>query len=270
MKKVSLALVFAIVIIINFVSAIETPITIKTLPNHDIFISVAEPTESYFQLIEMFKVFSGDKGNQTVIFSKDQYDEVRVIVIVKDFDGNNVFRNSEIYEIGKPITIRLLPDYWIDENNNETPDGNITREGTNATNSTREIENNTSTITGRTISNSNEKSIFDINKKTIFIIIGVVFILVALLLLTTRFAAIFRRDPAYNYKPIKPDMKEIKPDATFKNQNMDFDSELSAAEIKIKEAEETINKIKNRKKIEEIEKRMEEEKALLEKLKGKS
>jgi len=100
--------ILVVVLLLPVVLASTLEINIKTLPGHDVFVNVAEPTERY-QLIESIKVHADSEGKAQAIFSNDRFGEVKIFVQVNK-DGKKVmFENFGTKPMSSPLYLQLLP-----------------------------------------------------------------------------------------------------------------------------------------------------------------
>lgn len=139
-KKV-LVIFLLSVFILQFVSAVDTQINIKTISNAEVQVTVTDASSSSFISLGHFKKESGPYGDLSVLYSGDE-DKFNLIVIVKKF-GKTVYYKQfiENYPAGQAINLKIEPEgYHLVATPNLTIETNNTLE-LNLTNQT--ILNNT-------------------------------------------------------------------------------------------------------------------------------
>src|SRR3989344_3849128 len=110
--RVILVLPLLMLFVIPLVFAADTKITVTTLPNHDVDISVLRHGQVY-SLIESYHKNSGSGGNISVTTTTTE-SMVDVLVWVKK---DNVIVKYEKFEtgfpVGTPINLDVFPDWYI-------------------------------------------------------------------------------------------------------------------------------------------------------------
>lgn len=291
--------IFLLMLLTPMISAADTAITIQTLPEHDVDVSVLKPVEGY-SLIESFHKPSDSNGTLSITFSTTESEfNVRVwlkkdntIIVYKKFEEN--------YPVGEPLTLEVYPDWYlkqkeieasmkkVDETQTttgettsqeeETTNGSVTEENTEEQeekqeNLTTKTEGkNSSALNGITGFFTSIKS--GISKKIIYSVIAFVSVIA---LFSVSFLVIrrIRNSKPKEVKGIK--VKKLSDKIKEKKQEQEkSDADLIADyEQRIKEAEEQIEKIKNktndserRKKIAEVKKKLIADEQELMKLRG--
>jgi hypothetical protein len=251
------------------VSAATSQIKVKTLPFHDVVLSIMSPDEISSTKYETFKGITDYYGDISFDYSSNEHKKFRIYLFVK-MDGKNVIMktDSEIYNIGESIEIRETangfelretPSKEIEQNLTEISETQNNTEILNQTaqNSELDSENKTSKITGF-VSKSLEIAK---NKFVYYSVLGVLILGIFVFFIMK--------------KAGKPKEKYF--DEDYKKKS------LADAERKIKEAQEEIRKLKGdtgededaeeaerKRKIAEIKKKLiEDEKALMDLRKGK-
>lgn len=267
--------VLIIFLIIPLAIAVDTEITVNTGVNQEVTVNVINPVTE--DVISTLVGNSSSDGKAVVVFSSDSVMNIDISVVARR-DGKIItLKKFAGYRTGSPIYLDLLKveDKNVtlnatlnnsiqnsSQNTNQTI-ANLTIQSVNNTNVSENITPEVGVgdgLTGQAVSNS---GIFSkLSKTTYYIIIGVV-VLVVLVFLALRFGI-----PILNRQSVTPRIVKFDPKMTKKDKTTLTDKELLKSEQKIKEALEEINKIKNKKKIEEAEKKLEEDKKELEKLKS--
>ena len=274
MKKEIYPILFLLIILsISIVSAIDTQINVRTWPNHKASIFVLKSGEVY-ALLNSYHINSGSTGEVSAIYSGDDSSIKITVKITKEGQTVLLQKFENEFTTGSPLYLQVIPNK-ISENyklSDEQRDQNATNQ--TAKNATQEIQtvpetiNSTainttevnSSITGAVISNNGNTKIPNF----------VWYILLALIVA----GAI-----AFGFLKLKPRMKNpktihhgrvvLKP--VSHKEIKDTTSQLAEAERKIREAQEEINRLKNKSKMDEIRERIQKEQEELSKLeKGNS
>lgn len=258
LKRVLCALILSLVLVLPLVSA-SAQINIKTYPDHKVFVSVLD-SEQLYSLLESYQATSDSEGKVSVAFTGAQK-EIKLIVKVTKNGEKIALENFGNYQFStsSPIYVLVTPeessaDYeneWnpIVELSNETIEN-----ATGASGETSSIESNSSSggmITGLV---SSAKEI--VTSKKTYYIIGSAIAAVLLLFLFFRVGM-----PAIKgWKSSSPSASQSSPSLTFNNKI------IENAERKIREAQAEINRFKNQNRITLAEKKLEQDKEDLEKL----
>ncbi len=265
--------VFGLVVLLlalQFVIAVDTGLTIKTVPNQRVDISVVRPNQVY-SLIKSFHVNSDSNGEAKVTFSHDE-NTFNVRVWVKG-DGVEIASKKfeEEYPTGEPLTLELYPKWYsppVDETimneTNSSSEINLIINNENTSEITVQevlnIENNSvnSSGTGLVIS----KGTLGFSKKTIYYFIGIV------VLLSMVFFVLLKIKHSQSVpKEIKvKKLSEFNAERKEQLESPDHKEAIEIAEKKIEEAQKEINKLKNEDKIKEIRDRMNQEQKELDRL----
>lgn len=281
-----------LLLVLPAVSAIGSDITIKTLPYREVIVFVAEPTDSYFQLIKKFNDTSGDDGEVTFYFEDGGYTEAKLTVQVREAKETVFKDESDIFEIGDPVVIELFPEGFkmgsgeeVVEVLNETGTEEVAQENdTEVMNETdtAEIADIEPGITGAAVTEELESG-FDFTNYT-WIIGLVLFIGAVGLVAMTKMRANASQNVPSSFSKVgseKPSMvlkresqydKDVKIDNTsdkrdFKKQSAEeLQKELEDAQKKIRDAQKEIEKIRDEEKIISAEKKLERDMKDLEEL----
>jgi len=110
-KKIVLGFVL-LLLAMQIVLAIDTEITVKTLPNNEVQLTTFEPDTTSFIVYERFKGTSDDNGKISFTFSSTK-PVFNVVIFVKQ-DGTTVLteRYEESYTAGTSFTIELYPSWY--------------------------------------------------------------------------------------------------------------------------------------------------------------
>ncbi len=249
-KKFALSLLF-LVLIISSVSAIDTQIKIKTIPEHKASIFIY-PTDSVTS-INSFHVIADSTGELSVTHSSE-HSKIDILVKITK-DGNKIFlERFEDYQAGKEIYIRM--DY-TEVNGNYEPSKEA---AANTTNTTQEIQENVvvneekepqTQLTGEVVANDTNSS----SKAFYFVIVvAILGAIVIVLLVIKRFVTpSSNMDIASNQAMLRSLERE--------------ERRIKEMERKIMNSEKELNVIKNQDKIKAAERKLEEDKRELERLK---
>jgi len=263
----------------SFVSAVDTEINIRTRPDYKVSIFVLDPGKTYL-LLDSFHINSGGEGEVSVIYSGDE-DEVKINVKVVGGVSTNLLEKFGIFETGEALYLQVIPgdisdNYKADDEEEEEAAATAnesanedSQEGTDDGSSDGENdEDNEDVVDDETVSVGSSGitgwAIFGGGEvpRTVYFIIGLVLVGVVMAIIVFKgVVPRLRKDPAYNYKPVKSGMEEHSP------KKEKVEEELLAAERKIQEARATINRLQNQDKIADAEKKLKADQEALEKLK---
>ena len=106
MKRGLFVLACFLLLVLPVVNAVETVITVKTLPNHQLNIFVLDSSQTYYLLKSFMNRDSGSAG-EVVVRVDSNVSEIDVNVIVKK-DGTSVdSKKFEGFSAGQPINIEF-------------------------------------------------------------------------------------------------------------------------------------------------------------------
>ena len=263
-KKLIFVLV-TFLFLMQIVSAVDTEIKVKTLPNHEVQLTILESSASSLAL-ESFKNNSDEYGDVSFIYSSDKSKFGLILFIKKD--GTKIISKKylESFVVGTPVYLELAPA-WFEFI--ETPTANVSEfDNQTIENSTVEgnesevlIESESQEVSEEAGSQITGAPIFGDNgfltKKTISYTVGIIALLIGFFVIKTmrkklkvpKEVKVKKLNKAIKQKKEKPKTNEEKRFNT--NEEIIID-----AEEKIKEAQEDIRKIKNEDKIKEAKKKI--------------
>ncbi len=265
-KKIFFMVLLLGVFIIPFVSAMDTEINVKTLPDHKASIFIKEGGK--LVTLESFHEVADSEGMISITYTGSQ-DFLDIIVKVTENGEKILLVKFEGYDAGFPIYIQAKPgdslrDYSgleaeeeeeeVEETAAEEEEVEDEVEEEPEVEVEDEVEEGTAGVTGGVI--SDEGFDFSSISGKMYLIIGGVVIGIVVLLVFVKFGMSKLKDPAFSYKTVKP-----VPDVG------KMEKEIDKAERKIREAKEEISKITNQDKITSAEKKLQEDREALEKLK---
>jgi len=266
-----------IILLLQAISAINTEIKVKTIPNHEVQITILKSaTDS--SVLQSFKNNSNEYGDVSFIYSSDGSKFGLIVFIKKDGDKVIWEKFTENYNVGESVYIELAPD-WFEFI--ATPDKITEINETNETlealeeNETLDIIND-SVVTEDLVGEKQDSKLFGYAifeggkfslKKGVYYGFGIIILLIgfaALLIIRTRLKAPQKEIRIKKLSELNAERQE---------QIENDDERIQEAEKKIKEAQEEINKIKeskesakikNKEKIEQVKKKLiEDEKELI-------
>jgi hypothetical protein len=263
-----LVLIFVIgLLLFQLVSAIDTPITIKTVPNYRVDIRVTNPEGVY---INSFYKTSDSSGKVSVTLSSSE-DSLKIWVWVKK-DGNLIAsqKSDDLYTAGMPVSLEVYPTWYTPPESEE--EANVSSENENAT-----ITENTTGETSPQINNTQQGKgllssfIFSeegsVSKNVIYLAIGaflsLLFILIFLVMkksILKIFSKKLQKKEGESQSPPRNFPKDIPKEPPKTGSNDDYARHIAEAERKIKEAQEEIRRIKDSEKIEQVKKKLIEDK----------
>ncbi|MBU2562770.1 MAG: hypothetical protein KKF68_03860 [Nanoarchaeota archaeon] len=263
-KKIFLCFAISF-LLITTVSALDTEITVKTLPFHEVQLTTSNPSTSTFSPFESFKEDSDEYGDVSFVFSSNE-ETFNIIIYVKK-DGENIFsKPTQYFDVpaGEPLYYEILPSGVepiptpVPVNETNSSEANLTINESEPNLSVEEIvgetnqtKSNFSSMTGFVTSKVKEIPIK-------YLLVGVLFLGGALIFLV------------YNKKLRKKFMEK----GDKKVERSSLEDELRDAEKKIEEAQEEIKKIretgKRQERIKEAKKKLIEDEKELMRLRGES
>lgn len=262
-KKLIFSLL-VLIFLVQLISAIDTEITIKTLPNHNVNINFLNPSPDDGVIsFDNFNENSGESGNLSFVFSSNE-PKFDITVFVMKSTEKIVYERFDNNTAGESLYLILFSQgSEIIKNfeavTNQTLEENSTINETNETEVVNESEDGAK-ITGSAF--FGEEGLF--SNKTTYYVIG------AIILLGIGVFVFFKLKKKQKIpKEIK--VKKLSELQTEKKEKLQDNKEIiEDAEKKIKEAQEDIRKIKNEDKIKEAKKKLiEDEKDLIRLREGK-
>lgn len=263
--------------IVGIVSAFDTQIKIKTIPKQEVQLTLFNPSDSSFSVIERFKGISDEYGDISFNHSSS-YSQFGILIYIKQ-DGVTLISKKypDAYTAGGVIDLRIAPD-WFEFV--ETPSENISSNMTNVTERNVSVSNQTINqsngfISSKTITKlkNNDESLLDsilsgdleiFSYRVFYIIIGILVwidILIIGLKIKRRYSK--KRDSSEKEENIKvKKLSDIQTEKSKEKKEKDDDipiketEELKEAEKKLKEAQKQVEKLKTEEKIKEIKSKM--------------
>lgn len=263
MAKKLIFLLILLLILPNVLAA-TLEINIKTLPNHRVFINVAEPSDDY-QLIGTIRNLTADSnGFVSTTFTSDSFNEVKLYVQINNAAEKIMFENFGVKSMSEPLYLQVIPgkvneDYRtleVNKTKNETvevvvPTVNQTIEEITQNNSEKKG------ITGLSIFKNNGW----VSSKTTIWVAAIAIIIAIVVVFLVRKSFFTSGPPAY--LPKVQHMRHSphvmpKPKAT-----TPIDEELSKTEAEIENVRSRIEKIKR---IKDAQRKLKEEQDALKNL----
>ncbi|MCK5043510.1 hypothetical protein KAR52_00730 [Candidatus Pacearchaeota archaeon] len=264
MKLLCFSVLFMFLFAIPMMSAIDTEIKIKTMPFHEVQVSVSKPMSQVFESWGNLKNHSDRYGDVSFVFSSDKYSFDLIVFIKKD--NEKVMPPQKFLEnfpAGEPIYFEIAPSGFTLI---ETPSTEIIEEVNVTENVTIGGEGEDSQLTGSAI--FGEDGLLSGGK--IYYITGGLLLLIAAFFIFK----IIRKKIKFPKSPKQPKEIKIKKlselEAEKKEDVRDDRKIIEDAEKKIKEAQEDIRKLRSEDKIKEAKKKIiEDEKELMRLRSGK-
>ncbi len=254
-----IALILVGFICVNFASAADIPIKVKTFTFHEVIVTIAENTVEYNPITKVKG--ETDRNGEVVLTANTDKSEVKVYVQVRRNKETVVLKNFPDVKTSEPLEFTVYPDGYtpppeinwsntdsniVSENttveninNNETTNESVVNavavetEQTNLTD--METEGNTP-ITGEAINESSG----GFPAFIYYIIIGIVVLIVVFFFMKKGGVSVMKRDPAYDYRTDSFPRSKLSQES--------LDAEIVSAEKKIKDAQHDIDKIKKEEK----------------------
>jgi len=273
MRKEVIGCFILFLFVISFVGAEVTPIQIKTIPYHEVQISPYRADTASFSIIEQFIGTSNQYGDVYWDFDTNE-DEFNLVVFVKTLAHERITskKYKEEYEVGEDIYIELASknfEFIYAPEDLVTGEGNMG--GVNASEDVveepleevgeeeLEAEESSTTITGGAV--GAVKGL--LNMKTLFWVLGGV---VALIILFIVVWLISRKRKGGGNREIKvKKLSELKAERQDEAKESD---ELRAAEVELKKAQARIAALKNKDKIDDLQKELEQKQKEIMALRG--
>lgn len=262
---VAVFLVVTLLIAPMFVSGFD--VKVKTMANHKVGIQILDVSQVYY-LLESFYKNSGDTGIVDYSYTTDK-EVVNVRVLVSKGNTTLYYEKYENVPTNVPFVVELIPGVTP----GNTTETNTTEAETNQTaaenqtvaetaEETSDIENK-SGLTGKAIFEDVKEVVFS---KTTYYILGIIVLGIAAFFIFRKvrkmdFSGFSHHTPKYVGGSSKGGSERL----VIKSD----DKALLSAERKVREAQEEISKLKERKnKLADAERRFEADKKELEKLRG--
>ena len=279
-KSVYVVLLISVIFFIGIISA-EVPITVKTIPDHDVRLTIYESGSS--TVVDTYKVTT--TGTDTVTSSyKGGASSIRIIVFVSIFGKKVTSKIFDDLSTSDEIILEVYPDNYIP---NEI-DNNISINNDSVQNNTLlELDNDTLVVDPSIILDDTQTPTDDINLEKVegtglvtdqnkstfklsnmmYYIIGGVFILAIIVFLVVKVAS--KKKSIYDdYEAPHQQIKIRKLSEIHKEEKSteSIRKEITEAEEKLRKAQEQLNIVKNQDKIKEAESRLERDRRELEEL----
>ncbi len=276
MKKEILITLLIIAILSTLSSAATTTITVKTLPSSRVEIYVLDSSEAYYSIQSFFKD-SGGSGEVSVVHTSD-LNKFDIKLIIKRFNVKVYSETHEDFEAGNPVTLYALvsPENETQQTPTETNTTQINETSQQQTNIT---ENTTETITNAEIfegeqettlkeeESSQPATSFAISEnfkkisKKVYYVIGIVILVAVVLFVGISVARRMRVPSDIKITKMSEKMQQMKA------SQAEVNPELKKAEDKLRKAQDELTRVMNREKISAIERKMDDLRKDLEKLK---
>lgn len=264
MKKLIFCFVF-LVLCFQLVSAIDTNIHIKTVPNMNVNVLVVSST---YDVLDRFNENADQYGDVSFVFSSDQ-PRFGLTIFVKDLSDNSRVASKELRNqvLGREINVEVIPEGFKII---ETPGKeNVSVDNSTLTaNSTNETGNNTLeelfAATDKNVEKSkiSGKAIFgeNLTLKKIVIYIGALIVLLIIVFF------IFKK-----FKRGKGEIK-IRKFSDWKEDQKDTPGQyygvLEETQKKLEETQRELNQVKNKERIKETEEKLKRDEQELRNLRG--
>ncbi len=263
MVKREVFALFVFLILMHGISAVETEIKIKTLPNHNVNVNVLNPSSGTFDLIKRFNKDSDEYGDVSFELTTDKS---KVNLVISIFQGESKVISDTYLNMptNESIEIRIAPE-WFEfiespsENNKteilfenasseEIPENKTRNESTEI--AKKEGESN---IAGLAVSGKREAS----SKSIIYVVAGII-VLTGIMIGAPRLIRRARKIP----EPKEIKVKKLSEVMREREEKGKKSNSLQEAEKRLKEAQEEVKRLR----IEELKNRINEEKRELKKL----
>ena len=242
MVKKHLAFLLLAVVCVSFVSAIDTKIDVKTVPNYEVQVSVSKANSVAFVELGRSKVTSNQYGDTSFLFHIND-SKYNLAVFIKK-DGEKILEKRDIDLIsGEYLYLELLPEWaTLIETPKENLSTNLSEETNVSIGENQTLENQT----GQNLVEQNESKGNFISSTGLFIIekgkkifsSNMTYYVIAIFAIGV-FAFAIRRKFTGAREPREIKVRKL--------------SELREAERRLKEAEEEVSKLRNTDKIQELE-----------------
>ena len=286
-KRVFIGIISLLILLpaIQIISAVQSNITVKTLPIHEVQLTTYDSAKADFSKFEGFRGYTFSDGKIKFVSEADK--PFNIVIYIKNIDHQTVTSETfeEEFTPGEPIWIELYTNgsnvevgeeaLALFNEENSTEDINISSIASNEVNNSIEINETNETIVNSTIVNSTETgidseskigfTIFEEDgtvKKVVYYSFGV--LLIAIIVFVGLKIVKRSKSEEKNW-PKEIHIRKLSEVIAERRLNEDKNIELKRAEKKLQEIEGKIDQIRNKEKIEGIKKGiMEKEKELVE------
>lgn len=260
MKRCLVALTLVVLFVLPIVASIKTDIIVKTAPNHDVMFSFYDPVQD--ELINRTKSVSSIDETASTSFENNG-GEFDIIIFISKFGEKVLTEKFSGQETGGELVYELYPDNYIPLSEQIPEESEVVIEEQNITeeqNLTEEIiiskENEDTPLTGLSTVEGNKTFI----PSVVYYVIGLVFIMGVVIFLVSKM--VMRRKNSSEPREIK-----VTKLSEMNKGPVTLSQEIEEAERKIREAQASINKLKNEEKIKIAEAKMRKDKEELDALK---
>jgi hypothetical protein len=259
-----LGVLFLLIGVMPFISSEITQIKIKTVPDYNVQVSISKAGVSDFVLIDSATSKADEYGDVSFEFPIE-FPTYNLYIFIKK-DGETLIKNKTYGLIsGENVDWILTPSWFeplitpseisLEELNKTEQNENSLIETTEETNNSDLNESDSlNFITGKVV------SLIKNNKTLIVYIFLGALVLAGAIFSFMRFKKTHKNNGEIKVKKLS-DLKKEKEDSEEES------SEIEKLQIQIAEAQKAINKLKNKEKIKEAERKLEQDKEELEKLK---
>lgn len=280
-EKKEIALVFVMIsfCLLNFASATDTEINVKTLGDRTVSIYVLDASQTYY-LLESYHLATDWRGFLSVTYSGSVSD-INVRVVVKEDKTTILSEKFGPYKSGSPIYIQAIPgnlskDYREFEKTSpaaSSSSGNVSANlSSTASSGNLSSQNNSSlNATSSNLTENTKKlknntfggfSFIKIDKKNLDLATRIIIALVLVAVLIIILKKYGKRVVKYFSSIRPPHLKR-----SVLSSEGDVEIKLKKAEKKLEEAQREIERIKREEKIKEVKKRLQEDLEELKRLK---
>lgn len=275
--KRHLFILFLAIALLGSVYAIDTEIEIRTLPFHEVHLTVLEPT-SGFSALENFKNISDTNGKTFFTYSPTDSSDFELMVLVKEGE-EIIFRErfEEKYKAGVSVSLEAVPEgVTLETEGNKTVEttnasleSNISLEDNATENLTANVSDNSTIVTedeeGNWISSiglsilEKGKGIFSFN--ILYYALGLAVI--------GGFAIVLRRKRfGSEDEPRGIRIKKLSDLNAEREYGERKESDIREAEKRLRQAQADVNRLKNSSKIKDLEDKLRKQQEELERLKN--
>jgi len=101
-----------VLVVIPFALAADTKVTVQTLPDHDVDVSILKPTGTY-SLIESFHKKSDPNGTISITFSTTETEFYARVWLKKDNSIIEYKKFESGFEVGEPLSLEIYPEWYL-------------------------------------------------------------------------------------------------------------------------------------------------------------
>ena len=269
MVKKYLAFLLLAVVCVSFVSAIDTKIDVKTVPDYEVQVAASKAGSVAFELLtpSVLKVQSDKDGNAFFLLSFVDLKYNLVVTIKKDNITVNQTRLSNLVS-GENIELDFVPEWQkalrAQQASLTEINSTLSNESLIANESFVLLENQTDNNTGGNWVSST--GLFFIEKSKSIFSSNMTYYVIAILAVGV-FAFAIRRKFAWPKVVREIKVRKLSELNAERSEERRKNDELKEAEKRLKEAQQEVNKLKNTGKVKELEERIKEQQEELKRLK---